>query len=95
MPAAGRFLHGRRRNSQLPHRECLAAPTVPDWIKAPYRRILADEEGHGSGPEEVLVRYATTPEIQDATRRAVAMRMVLMREYRASLDRWVMDEADW
>ena len=29
--------------------KCLAAPSVPDWIKAPYKRILADEEGHGSG----------------------------------------------
>ena len=54
--------------------KCLAAPSVPDWIKAPYKRILADEEGHGSGPEEILERYATTPECQDATRRAVAMR---------------------
>ena len=75
--------------------KCLAAPSVPDWIKAPYRRILADEEGHGSGPEEILERYATTPECQDATRRAVAMRLVLMREYLASLDRWAMDEAEW
>ena len=41
--------------------KCLAAPSVPDWIKAPYKRILADEEGHGSGPEEILERYATTP----------------------------------
>ena len=75
--------------------KCLAAPSVPDWIKAPYRRILADEEGHGSGPEEILERYATTPDIQDATRRAVAMRLVLMREYLGSLDRWAMNEADW
>ena len=75
--------------------KCLAAPSVPDWIKAPYRRILADEEGHGSGPEEILERYATTPECQDATRRAVAMRLVLMREYLGSLDRWAMNEAEW
>ena len=75
--------------------KCLAAPSVPDWIKAPYKRILADEEGHGSGPEEILVRYATTPECQDATRRAVAMRLVLMREYLGSLDRWAMNEAEW
>jgi hypothetical protein len=75
--------------------KCLAAPSVPDWIKAPYKRILADEEGHGSGPEEILERYATTPECQDATRRAVAMRLVLMREYLGSLDRWAMNEAEW
>ena len=75
--------------------KCLAAPSVPDWIKAPYKRILADEEGHGSGPEEILERYATTPELQDATRRAVAMRLVLMREYLGSLDRWAMNEAEW
>lgn len=75
--------------------KCLAAPSVPDWIKAPYKRILADEEGHGTGPEAILERYAVTPERQDATRRAVAMRLVLMREYLASLDRWATAEAEW
>lgn len=75
--------------------KCLAAPNVPDWIKAPYRRILADEEGHGNAPEDILERYATTPELQDSARRAVAMRAVLLREYFSSLDRWATDQAEW
>ena len=76
-------------------RKSLAAPTVPDWIKAPYKRIAKDEEGHGSAPKEILARYATTPELQDLARRAVAMRLVLFREYLASLDRWVLEKQPW
>src|SRR4051812_6801184 len=34
--------------------KCLQAPTVPDWIKQPYRKITQDEEGHGSVPQEIL-----------------------------------------
>jgi hypothetical protein len=73
----------------------LAAPSVPDWIKQPYTQITGDEERHGSAPREVLERYAVTDEIQDAARRAVAMRLVLFREYLASLDRWVLGGAPW
>lgn len=69
--------------------------SVPDWIKQPYRRITGDEEGHGSIPRQILKRYATTPVKQDVARRAVAMRMVLFREYLASLDRWAMGKAPW
>jgi rubrerythrin len=74
---------------------CLKSPSVPEWIKQPYRRITQDEEGHGSVPQEFLKRYATTPERQDRVRRAVAMRMVLFREYLGSLDRWAMGKAEW
>ncbi len=74
---------------------CLKSPTVPEWIKQPYRRITEDEEGHGSVPQEFLKRYATTDDRQDRVRRAVAMRMVLFREYLASLDRWSMDQDRW
>jgi len=74
---------------------CLKSPAVPDWIKQPYRRITQDEEGHGSVPQEFLKRYATTEEHQDRVRRAVAMRMVLFREYLASLDRWAMGKDRW
>lgn len=74
---------------------CLKSPAVPDWIKQPYRRITEDEEGHGSAPQQFLKRYATTSERQDKARRAVAMRMVLFREYLASLDRWAMGKAEW
>ena len=74
---------------------CLKSPDVPEWIKQPYRRITQDEEGHGSVPREFLKRYATTEERQDYVRRAVAMRMVLFREYLASLDRWAMGKDRW
>lgn len=74
---------------------CLKSPAVPEWIKQPYRRITEDEEGHGSVPREYLKRYATTEEHQDRARRAVAMRMVLFREYLASLDRWAMGKDRW
>jgi rubrerythrin len=74
---------------------CLKSPDVPEWIKQPYRRIIEDEEGHGSMPQEFLKHYATTEERQDRVRRAVAMRMVLFREYLASLDRWAMGKDRW
>jgi 1,2-phenylacetyl-CoA epoxidase catalytic subunit len=74
---------------------CLKSPEVPEWIKQPYRRITQDEEGHGSVPQEFLKRYATSEERQDRVRRAVAMRMVLFREYLASLDRWAMGKDRW
>jgi 1,2-phenylacetyl-CoA epoxidase catalytic subunit len=74
---------------------CLKSSDVPEWIKQPYRRITEDEEGHGSAPREFLKRYATTEERQDRVRRAVAMRMVLFREYLASLDRWATGKDRW
>jgi bacterioferritin (cytochrome b1) len=74
---------------------CLKSPDVPEWIKQPYRRITQDEEGHGSVPRGFLKRYATTEERRDKVRRAVAMRMVLFREYLASLDRWAMGQDRW
>lgn len=73
----------------------LKAPGVPDWIKQPYRRITEDEKEHGSMPQAILRRYATTPEKQEAARRAVAMRLFLFREYLASLDRWALGKAPW
>ncbi len=74
---------------------CLKSPDVPEWIKQPYRRITEDEEEHGSAPKQFLKRYGTTAERQDRARRAVAMRMVLFREYLASLDRWAMGKDRW
>jgi rubrerythrin len=73
----------------------LQADSVPDWIKQPYRRITQDEEGHGSMPQAILKTYAVTAEKQEAARRAVAMRLVLFREYLASLDRWSMGKDRW
>jgi hypothetical protein len=64
-------------------------------VKQPYRRIIEDEEGHGSMPQAILKRYATTGEKQDAARHAVAVRPVLFREYLDSLDRWAMGKDRW
>jgi 1,2-phenylacetyl-CoA epoxidase catalytic subunit len=73
----------------------LQASTVPDWIKQPYRRITQDEEGHSSIPQTILQRYAITGERQESARRAVAMRLVLFREYLNSLDRGAMGVDRW
>lgn len=73
----------------------LRAPSVPEWIKEPYRRINEEEEQHGSLPQGVLRQYATTDDLQDSARRAVAMRMTLFGEYLASLDRWVLHGEAW
>ena len=73
----------------------LASDAVPEWIKAPYRRINEEELEHGCVPQGVLERYAVTDELQDAARRAGVMRLVLFREYLASLDRWVLGGAPW
>jgi 1,2-phenylacetyl-CoA epoxidase catalytic subunit len=75
--------------------KCLKSPEVPEWIKQPYQRITEDEEGHGSAPQQFLKRYATTEERRDRVRRAVAMRMVLFREYLSSLDRWAVGKDRW
>jgi hypothetical protein len=71
--------------------QALAAPGVPEWIKAPYRKIIEDEAEHGSFPAEVIARYADTPEQQSLVRRAVAMSLMLRRQYFANLDRWVFE----
>lgn len=91
---AGFSLAGEAVASYLT-KKSLQAENVPEWIKQPYRRITEDEEGHGSMPQAILKRYATTAEIQDAARRAVAMRLVLFREYLDSLDRWAMGQDRW
>ena len=73
----------------------LAAPSVPEWIKVPYRAISLDEEEHAHFPEEVIARYATTAEIQDRVGRAVAMSLALRRQYFEDLDAWVLRDAVW
>jgi hypothetical protein len=73
----------------------LESGTVPEWVRGPYRRIHDDEEGHGSYPQEVLAKYASTPDAQGRVRRAVAMSLVLRKEFFASLDRWVLEGKDW
>jgi hypothetical protein len=73
----------------------LKAGTVPDWITAPYQKIHEDEEEHGNYPFEILVKYATAAEQQERAARAVAMSLVLRREYFANLDRWVYEDKSY
>lgn len=70
----------------------LNAATVPKWVTEPYQKIHEDEEEHGNYPFEILVKYATTPEKQEKAARAVAMSLVLRRQYFDNLDRWVFED---
>jgi hypothetical protein len=73
----------------------LRAGTVPKWITAPYQKIHDDEEEHGNYPFEILVKYATTAEKQETAARAVAMSLVLRRQYFDNLDRWVYEDKSY
>jgi hypothetical protein len=66
--------------------------TVPAWVTGPYQKIHEDEEEHGNYPFEILVKYATTPEKQERAARAVAMSLILRRQYFDNLDRWVLED---
>lgn len=70
----------------------LNASTVPKWVTEPYQKIHEDEEEHGNYPFELLVKYATTAEKQEKAARAVAMSLVLRRQYFDNLDRWVFED---
>ena len=73
----------------------LTAGTVPKWITDPYQKIHDDEEEHGNYPFEILVNYATTAEKQERAARAVAMSLVLRRQYFDNLDRWVYENKSY
>jgi hypothetical protein len=66
--------------------------TVPAWVTGPYQKIHEDEEEHGNYPFEILVKYATTEEKQERAARAVAMSLILRRQYFDNLDRWVNED---
>jgi hypothetical protein len=70
----------------------LKAGTVPSWVTEPYQKIHEDEKEHGNYPFDILVRYATTPEKQEKAARAVAMSLMLRRQYFDDLDRWVYED---
>ncbi len=76
-------------------RKALESPHVPEWIKEPYRRIGAEEAGHGDYPTELLTRYATTPEAQALVRRGVALGIWLRAQYFAELDEMVFGGRRW
>ena len=75
--------------------KALDAPTVPEWLKAPYRAIHAEEQEHGSYPAEVIARLATSTDSQRRARRAVAMSLELRRRYFADLDDAVLRGKTW
>ena len=70
-------------------RRALAAASVPEWIKAPYRRIIEDEAEHGSEPARMLARYAETAERQRLVRRGVSLGLSLRQRYFDALDQMV------
>ena len=73
----------------------LEAPSVPEWVKAPYRAIASDERDHADFPAQVIAHYATDAATQDRVRRAVAMSLTLRHQYFADLDNWVLHDRTW
>jgi hypothetical protein len=73
----------------------LDAPSVPEWLKEPYRAIHAEEQEHGSFPEAVIARLATTEDSQRRARRAGAMSLVLRKQYFDDLDAAVLHGKTW
>ena len=71
--------------------KCLQAGTVPKWVTDPYAKIHEDEAEHGNYPFEILVKYATAQVRQERAARAVAMSLLLRRQYFDALDRWVFE----
>ena len=76
-------------------RRALAAASVPEWIKAPYRRIIEDEAEHGSEPARMLARYAETAERQRLVRRGVSLGLSLRQRYFDALDQMVFAGVRW
>ncbi|MEA2640462.1 MAG: hypothetical protein QOF51_1856 [Chloroflexota bacterium] len=76
-------------------KQALESDAVPEWIKQPYRRIIEDEEEHGSSPVQLLTRYATTPEAQRLVRRGVSLGLSLRAHYFDALDAMVFDGERW
>lgn len=73
----------------------LESEAVPEWIKAPYRRIIEDEDEHGSYPAQLLVRYAASAEAQRLIRRGVSIGLFLRQHYFDALDRMVFAGVRW
>jgi hypothetical protein len=76
-------------------RRALESPTVPDWIKNPYRRIIEDEDEHGSAPVQLVEHYAVTAETQRLVRRGVHLGLSLRGAYFAALDAMVFEGVRW
>lgn len=76
-------------------RRALGSEAVPEWIKAPYRRIIEDEAEHGSKPARMLERHATTAEEQRLIRRGVNLGLSLRQRYFDALDEMVLSGMRW
>lgn len=70
----------------------LRVKTVPEWVTSPYKHIHEDEKQHGHYPFEILVKYGSAPDRQERAMRAVAMSLMLRRQYFDNLDRWVYED---
>lgn len=73
----------------------IESPSVPEWIKQPYRRILEDEAEHGSGPIALVARYADTADAQRLVRRGVNLGLSLRQHYFDALDEMVYKGVRW
>lgn len=76
-------------------KRALESDRVPEWIKEPYRRIIADEDEHGSGPVGLVKEYAITPETQRLVRRGVSLGLSLRQRYFDALDAMVFSGVRW
>ena len=76
-------------------KRALESDAVPEWVKAPYRRIIEDEAKHGSEPARMLARLATTAEAQRLARRGVSLGLSLRQRYFDGLDEMVFSGVRW
>jgi hypothetical protein len=76
-------------------KRAIESDAVPDWIKQPYRRIIEDEEEHGSSPVQLLEKYAVTAEAQRLVRRGVSLGLSLRAHYFDALDAMVFSGVRW
>ncbi len=76
-------------------RRALESEAVPEWIKAPYRRIIEDEAEHGSKPAWLIEPHAVTAEQQRLIHRGVELGLSLRQRYFDALDAMVFSGVRW
>jgi len=76
-------------------KRAIDSDSVPEWIKQPYRRIIEDEDEHGSSPVHLLETYAVTAEAQRLVRRGVRLGLSLRARYFDALDAMVFEGVRW
>ena len=76
-------------------KRAIESDSVPEWIKEPYRRIIEDEDEHGSSPVQLLEGYAVSAEAQRLVRRGVSIGLSLRARYFDALDAMVFSGVRW